>query len=240
MAMKRATGRRRLGADAGAALAAAGGDRAADPARLGAAGLLPPAPRRQGRRAVHDAEVPHHGHRRRGAAGRAGRPREARRAGLQDRRRPARHPLRPAAAPHQPRRAAAADQRPARRHVAGRAAARGGGRRRPLRRAPARPPRDQAGADRADAGLRARRPHLRGAAGDGARLPRQPLASPATWRSCCARRGRSSAAKAPTRVQPMPASLDLEIVIVSHGAEELLRRCLRSLRGAPGERRRCG
>ena len=34
---------------------------------------------------------------------------------------------------------------------------------------------DQAGPDRADAGLRPRRPHLRGAAGDGARLPRQPL-----------------------------------------------------------------
>ncbi len=51
-------------------------------------------PRRQGRRAVHDAEVPHHGHRRRGAAGRAGRPREARRARLQDRRRPADHPRR--------------------------------------------------------------------------------------------------------------------------------------------------
>ena len=31
------------------------------------------------------------------------------------------------------------------------------------------------GLDRADAGLRPRRPHLRGAAGDGARLPRQPL-----------------------------------------------------------------
>jgi N-acetylglucosaminyl-diphospho-decaprenol L-rhamnosyltransferase len=31
----------------------------------------------------------------------------------------------------------------------------------------------------------------------------------------------------------MPASLDLEIVIVSHGAEELLRRCLRSLREHP-------
>ncbi len=31
----------------------------------------------------------------------------------------------------------------------------------------------------------------------------------------------------------MPASLDLEIVIVSHGAEELLRRCLHSLREHP-------
>ena len=31
----------------------------------------------------------------------------------------------------------------------------------------------------------------------------------------------------------MPTRLDLEVVIVSHGAEELLRRCLRSLRGAP-------
>ena len=37
------------------------------------------------------------------------------------------------------------------------------------------PARGQARADRADAGLRPRRPHLRGAAGDGARLPRQPL-----------------------------------------------------------------
>ena len=31
----------------------------------------------------------------------------------------------------------------------------------------------------------------------------------------------------------MPAPLDLEIVIVSHGAEELLRRCLRSLQEHP-------
>ena len=108
-------------------------------------------------------------------------------------------------APHQPRRAAAADQRAARRDVAGRAAARGGGGRRPLRRAPARPPRGQAGADRADAGLRPQRPHLRGAAGDGARLPRQPLARRATWRSCCARRGRSSAATAPTEARHGPS-----------------------------------
>ena len=34
----------------------------------GTPGLLPPEARRQGRRAVHDAEVPHHGRRRRGAA----------------------------------------------------------------------------------------------------------------------------------------------------------------------------
>ena len=37
------------------------GDRAADPARLRAPGALPPAPRRQGRQAVHGAEVPHDG-----------------------------------------------------------------------------------------------------------------------------------------------------------------------------------
>ena len=43
---------------------------------------------------------------------RAGRPRAARRAGLQDRRRPAGHALGPVPAAHQPRRAAAADQRP--------------------------------------------------------------------------------------------------------------------------------
>ena len=58
-------------------------------ARLRPPGLLPPAPRRQGRQAVHDAEVPHDGRRRRAAARRAGRPREARPAGLQDPRRPA-------------------------------------------------------------------------------------------------------------------------------------------------------
>src|SRR4051812_29829453 len=33
----------------------------------------------------------------------------------------------------------------------------------------------------------------------------------------------------------MSASLDLEIVIVSHGAEELLRRCLSSLREHPSQ-----
>ena len=73
------------------------------------------------------------------------------------------------------------------------------------------PARGQARADRADAGLRPRRPHLRGAAGDGARLPRQPLGRRATWRSCCGRRGRSSAARAPTSVRDAAAS-DLEVV----------------------------
>ncbi len=85
------------------------------------------------------------------------------------------HPRRALPAPHQPRRAAAADQRAHGRHVAGRAATRGGGRGRPLRRAPADPSGGEARPDRADAGLRPRRPHLRGAPGDGARLPRQPL-----------------------------------------------------------------
>ena len=54
--------------------------RTADPARLRPAGLLPPAARRQGRRAVHGAEVPHDGQGRRAAAGRTRPPREARRA----------------------------------------------------------------------------------------------------------------------------------------------------------------
>ena len=77
----------------------------------GRPGPLPPAARGQGRRALHDAEVPDHGRRRRGAARRAGRPREARPARLQDPGRPAGDPQRPLPAPHQPRRAAAADQR---------------------------------------------------------------------------------------------------------------------------------
>ena len=38
----------------------------------------------------------------------------------------------------------------------------------------------------------------------------------------------------------MPRTPDLEVVIVSHGAEALLRRCLRSLREHPPPRARCG
>ena len=78
-----------------------------------------------------------------------------------------------------------------------------------------------------DAGLRARRPHLRGAAGDGARLPRQPLGH---------ERRRDPAADAagdhPRRGRPLSA-MDLETIVVSHGAEDLLRRCLRSLEEHP-------
>ena len=37
-----------------------------------------------------------------------------------------------------------------------------------------------------------------------------------------------------------PPELDLEVVIVSHGAEALLRRCLRSLREHPRRAARCG
>ncbi len=61
-----------------AALAAAAGDRAGDPARLRPPGPLPPAPGRDGRGAVHGPQVPHHGPRRRGTAQRPGRPAQPR------------------------------------------------------------------------------------------------------------------------------------------------------------------
>ncbi len=63
-------GRRDLRPAAGRAGAALRRDRDPDPARLGPAGPLPPAPRGQGRGAVHGAQVPHHGRRRGGAPGR--------------------------------------------------------------------------------------------------------------------------------------------------------------------------
>ncbi len=148
---------------------------AADPARLRPPDPLPPDARRRAREAVHDAQVPHHGQRRREAPRRAGGPRPPRGADVQDPQRPPRDPGRPLPAPHQPRRDPPVHQRPEGRHVAGRPAARGGGRRGPLRRPPADAAECEAGADRADAGLRARRPHLRGAPRARARLPRQPL-----------------------------------------------------------------
>ena len=56
----------------------AGGDLGPHPGRHRPAGALPPAAGGQGRRALHDDQVPDDGRRRRGAARRAGRPGEAR------------------------------------------------------------------------------------------------------------------------------------------------------------------
>ena len=67
-------------------------DLGADPARLRPPVFFRQAPGREARPAVHDAEVPHHGLRRRDDARRAGRPRPARRAGVQDPQRPAGDP----------------------------------------------------------------------------------------------------------------------------------------------------
>ena len=103
------------------------------------------------------------------------------------------------------------------------------------------PARGQAGADRADAGLRPRRPHLRGAAGDGARLPRQPLGRRRPGDPAAHAARRSSAATAPTEgPADAGARSTSRSSIVSHGAEELLRRCLRSLREHPAGGRDAG
>ena len=102
--------------------AADGPDRAGDPPGLARADHLPPGAHGQGRRAVHDLQVPHDGGRRRAARRGAARPQRGRRPAVQDDAGPPGHPGRPDPAPDVARRAAAAVQRAAGRHGPGRTA----------------------------------------------------------------------------------------------------------------------
>ena len=155
--------------------AAVRGDLAADPARHRPPGPLPPAPGRQGRAALHGAQVPHHGPRRRGAPRRAGRPRALDEPAFKiaDDPRVTRvgRLLRRFSLDELPQlvnvlrgEMSLVGPRPEEEAVVALYDERQRG-----------PPRGQARDDRADAGLRPRRPDLRGAPGAGARLPRQPL-----------------------------------------------------------------
>ena len=87
-------------------LAPAGGDRDRHQARQPRSRALPPAPRGPARQALLHAQVPHHGHQRRGAQGRPAGPQRGQGRALQDRRGPARDPRRPAPAPQRAGRAA--------------------------------------------------------------------------------------------------------------------------------------